>query len=624
MSANGIFARALAVLALAGVLGFTMAASPASPSTLVAIKSEAELQERIATLKAARDARYAAQEAEFERRRQAIAAGTEKPVPAYGHPMPTPTLVKGPGWDSNFGSPYDGASAEPNSGEQYPLGFAKRVGDFLVVLRRGRLFSIRVDDKAMQAVSSVEALGPGLGGANTSFGGMLVSGNTIVVISDDFPRSGTEIGRFRLSKDGHIQYRDTWELYHDTSLANYSAGIFGNTLVFTGSLDLLSTGDGGGPLPAFRRLDAAAKTPYQRIVPAERIYMAANVEPVDSTLHTITRCEILEDSLDCHSTSVLGPEEAYLYVSPSAAYAWMLASDKVNASVARIPADGSAPTSLRVQGDPMAELFFLEKDGHLNVRVGAEDKGLNMWAPGREGYSTALFRVPVSEFGGADASARPDEFRLLPGPADDSLTQNLYVGNWLVYGGGEDASETYALRIDRRDPPTRLRPTQAVDRIVPMGSDALLVGQSGWDLYFSGVRLDDTPKVASELVISGADVNTSWFRPFYQRLGDREGLLAFAIPENDSASVQFVHNTNQRLSVAGKLETKAKPEAGWMDDDCVAVCYAWYSDSRPIFLGDRVYSLLGYELLEGRLENGRIHETRRVDIRPPATTDSGK
>jgi hypothetical protein len=44
----------------------------------------------------------------------------------------------------------------------------------------------------------------------------------------------------------------------------------------------------------------------------------------------------------------------------------------------------------------------------------------------------------------------------------------------------------------------------------------------------------------------------------------------------------------------------------------------WYGNARPIFLRPRTFALLGYELVEGELERGRIREVGRVNFAPPA------
>jgi len=47
----------------------------------------------------------------------------------------------------------------------------------------------------------------------------------------------------------------------------------------------------------------------------------------------------------------------------------------------------------------------------------------------------------------------------------------------------------------------------------------------------------------------------------------------------------------------------------------------WYGNARPLFVGERIFALLGYELVEGRLELGRIHELCRNSyaVRVPQT-----
>jgi hypothetical protein len=44
----------------------------------------------------------------------------------------------------------------------------------------------------------------------------------------------------------------------------------------------------------------------------------------------------------------------------------------------------------------------------------------------------------------------------------------------------------------------------------------------------------------------------------------------------------------------------------------------WYGNARPIFIGERVYALMGYELVEGRVQNDELIELRRVNYAPGA------
>ena len=68
-----------------------------------------------------------------------------------------------------------------------------------------------------------------------------------------------------------------------------------------------------------------------------------------------------------------------------------------------------------------------------------------------------------------------------------------------------------------------------------------------------------------------------------------------------------------------------------------ASCVDWYGNARPIFLGDRVLALMGYEIVEGRLQAGgwrfdepsgapseQLVERRRISFAPNAVWKEGR
>ncbi|MGZ8359789.1 MAG: hypothetical protein ACXWUX_04650, partial [Allosphingosinicella sp.] len=78
---------------------------------------------------------------------------------------------------------------------------------------------------------------------------------------------------------------------------------------------------------------------------------------------------------------------------------------------------------------------------------------------------------------------------------------------------------------------------------------------------------------------------------------------------------------NRRFAHAGELSAEVR---GVTDDGCQASCVDWYGNARPIFLGDRTFALLGYELVEGLREGRTIRERRRVNFAPSATQAEGR
>ena len=105
--------------------------------------------------------------------------------------------------------------------------------------------------------------------------------------------------------------------------------------------------------------------------------------------------------------------------------------------------------------------------------------------------------------------------------------------------------------------------------------------------------------------------------------GDGSGLLGLPVarflqrqnqPQGNSAGMLFLNRRAGKLSEAGSLNggTSAGSNA---DDGCQASCADWYGNARPIFLGDRILALLGYEMVEGaaadgQRERGRPHVVR--------------
>jgi hypothetical protein len=61
----------------------------------------------------------------------------------------------------------------------------------------------------------------------------------------------------------------------------------------------------------------------------------------------------------------------------------------------------------------------------------------------------------------------------------------------------------------------------------------------------------------------------------------------------------------------------ARQNAQDTDYRCEVSCVDWYGNTRALFIGSRVFGLSGTELIEGALANGRMRETRRLNLSSP-------
>ena len=105
---------------------------------------------------------------------------------------------------------------------------------------------------------------------------------------------------------------------------------------------------------------------------------------------------------------------------------------------------------------------------------------------------------------------------------------------------------------------------------------------------------------------------------FYKPDGPDSGTLGLPISVpgrpgyrhlfDESAAILFLRNEALHFQEVGELA--ARPERA-ANDACRASCVDWYGNARPLFVRGRVFALLGYEIVEGTLDDGRMHELRR-------------
>jgi hypothetical protein len=502
-------------------------------------------------------------------------------------------------------------------------GIVKQHGDYLVILRRGRLFTVAVNDKQLRPVSHADAYGAGVDPRGAWYDEMLMLGNTIAVIGYSYARGGTEIGLFEISAAGELKYKSTWHLRSNDyySSRNYASRLIGSKLVFYTPLYLNPWG--GLPeasFPALRKWrPGATLAEFRRIAPATRIYRSD--EPLDPmrgvALHSVTVCDLARGEMSCESSSVLGQPGRVFYVSPGSVYVW-----NVNAGIFRIPLDGSAPSMLKASGSPIDQFSFLEgDDGHLNVLLRSHGRGDGMWGAEARPGDLALFRVPLASFSDGRDSAPAWSYSALP-RVDGYSLQSRYVGNYLLYGAGryrqQSAGRVYAVDYARGAQAYEVPLAHGVDRIEAMGANAVAVGSDGKDLHFTSLRLARYPVASGSYVRSNAAQGESRSHGFFYKAEDaHDGLVGLPILGGKrSASLLYLKNQSLTLSELGTLDA----QAGSANDQCRASCVDWYGNARPLFLRGRVFALMGYEIVEGRLQGGRIVEANRVNF-GPATLD---
>jgi hypothetical protein len=521
-------------------------------------------------------------------------------------------------------------------------GIVKLHGNHLVALRRGRLFTVRIGDNQLRAVSAVDAFAPDIDPRHTWYDEMLVSEDTVVVVGYSYERGGTEIGLFNIDESGNLSYHSTHHLRSNDyySSRNYASRLIGNKLIYYTPLYLYPNAtDPFQGFPAVRKWHKGA-TPaeFRRIVSATRVYRPARefVPSYGLTLHTVTTCDLSND-FRCEATSVLGPAGRVFYVSPQAVYVWVTdfnrrgEKQKLESMVYRMPLDGSEPSAMGVSGSPVDQFSFYEsEDNHLNVLVRSDSVGEGMWGSEVAAGDVALMRVPLFTFSDGSRNVPSWNYRKLVKPEGYTF-QNRFIGDYLLYGTGSgwhgpEAPKHANLHVVRwaGGGAFEFSLPHGVDRIEAMRADAVVIGTDGKNLHFSAMRLDGNPELSFRYTRENAsqgELRSHGF--FYKSDGPTSGMLGLPISTpgrpgyrhlfDSSASILFLKNDSTRFQEIGTLASQ--PERA-VNDACRASCVDWYGNARPLFVRGRVFALLGYEIVEGAISDGRMVEVKRVSYAP--------
>jgi hypothetical protein len=535
-------------------------------------------------------------------------------------------------------------------------GIVKVHGRHLVVLRRGRLFTVSLGDKSMRAIDSINAFAPGLNGNQAWYDEMLISGNRIIVIGYSYARTGTEINRFRINADGKLSYEDTHHLRSNDyySSTNYASRLIGSRLIFYTPLEIntyaIDRGDEFlGGLPAMRKWDGNDQKKFDRVISATKIYAPAPIrndrDASIDVLHSITSCDLAAPALKCDATAVLGSWSSTFYVSGRAVYIWSEKSlggrDRNQRSLLyRMPLNGARPGAVQVWGGPIDQFSFREerKANALHVVVRAESKGNWMWRSMVSDGDAALLRLPLSEFGDGSRIARKRQYRPLVVKSADSYSfNNRFVGDYLIYSAGRYAADeqkqyVYAVPLNGAEH-FRVAAPHGVDRIEVMGDDAVVIGNDEKArLGFSAIELrDDLAERGDTYFLDSAREGEErshafFYSPDPDSRGGVSGTLGLPVTRDlrdsrfarllgNGSAITFLRRNNRRFSPAGDLEARVENAR---DDACEASCVDWYGNARPIFLAGRVFALMGYELVEGQMDDGKIKEVGRLDFTPIA------
>jgi len=529
---------------------------------------------------------------------------------------------------------------------------AKVFGRFLVILRRGRLFSFDLGlggqrERTMWLIGFVNLYGAAGSTEVRRLYKLMVRGDQIVVIGYDISARDVEIQLLHIAGDGVVSRTARHQLRVNCAYGGCNARLAGDKLVILASSPLNATAtDWSAGLPAIRRLFPASKAEdSQSLVTPRDVFAFPNDSLVGSTpfLNSVTVCDVTSPAFSCAARVIIGPRKDDFHVSPTAAYIWAHGGDHPDVvrpnegavTLFRVPLSGHAPQAVRLNGGPFNALSLTE-DAHGTLRLfasGDSRYGPRTQVAGGTREVAALLTLQSTDFGDGTRDAPASAHRTLP--LDEGVeVRSQFIGPWLFYAVGGDyfrhASPTTTLFAVRTDSGLlrRIKLPYYVERIAPVDSDAIVIASAASDsLYFLRIDPSSTsPRRGHFMIANPSRQEYEGEKLFYCRCGSDRGLLAIpgsGYPRSDSThwvegstKVVFVRASSRGLMRVGSLAiTPGTPEqdslevqSGWFDD--------WYGNARGIFVGERIFALIGYELIEARMMDGRLVERQRIGFMP--------
>ncbi len=508
----------------------------------------------------------------------------------------------------------------------------KAAGDYLLVLRRGRVFSMRLEDGRVVPISQVDAFAPGGEQGAGWYDEMLVHGSTILVLGYSYSHSATELGLFDLGPMGNLAHRATYFVRSSDyySSRDFATRLVGDELVLYTPVPVANE-RGGEVVPGNVTVSHFQRGELPPLIQASNVYTPIQDEA--STLHTIVRCRISDPAMPCTARAVIAPYGRSFYVGRDAVY--LHASDvtsdgeQTTGVVYRMPLGDEAPTAVRVRGAPVDALSYHE-DGerlHLFLRGGAT--GSAMWDAERAMGDATLTQIPLETFSAFAPDVAENAYTRLPQIAGYD-SHSRFVGEHLLFGSNDQAYGKHYEPLRRAIDPAvyvvstrdrsiaRVPLEHGVSRIEAATGGAVVVGSSGDTLTMSSVALGGEPHRVASLTRGHSAEGDSRTHGFFfkPREDGRGGVFGLPIVSHDGAQIAFVDVEDLAMRELGAVSAHNRNE----QDGCIASCTDWYGDARPIFYRGRVFGLLGYELVEAGREGDRMVERGRTSFAPRIQT----
>ena len=527
-------------------------------------------------------------------------------------------------------------------------GIVKKLGNYLLVLRNGTLYSIALREGGRDSLQVVDMLlaAEDDSGRGVWYDEILALDGRIVLLGYG---GGTQLIGFSIDDSGRLHRRWHYTLNGNDYFSdnNYGMRLLGDRLIFQQTLSIDSSADIAWP--EWRR----GNEPLQLARPLLENYQILFPGLMSDTpdLHLLLSCSLplLEQGdFACDAAGVLSDSSSELYVTESTAYlalsgwndelylepdfvSWGFSS-RLNDSqlqthrqtwLARFDLiNFGTPELARVQGELRSQFWLKELDGDLHVLSNTgygEDANVLLHRVGRQDFThTGQSLI-------APRTTMPGEVH---GPA--RLTSKAA---YVVQAANNDdvmsvtSSVSMSILDLHQDGITQLELEFEPDRLETIQEHLLVTGHTNNQLKFVLLQDQAKPYLLDQLALYG--FQQSEHRSHAFNFGQpATGRTVFGLPvitqaaaNNDTSDyidrvsdLLLIDMSENRLQMLGLVDmaSHAKPEP-----KCELSCFDWYGNARLFFVGERIFALSADQLVELRLVSNAVQKVAQIRLTAP-------
>jgi hypothetical protein len=529
----------------------------------------------------------------------------------------------------------------------------KQFKNLLVILRKGRLYSINIgsiDSKELLKIDEINAFSPDWVN-DAYFDEILIDEGIVLVLGYNYDLKSSEIIRFEISEDGYFKYKDNYLIkssdYYDNE--NYASRLFNHQYISYIPIQLDTNRSLYDQLPTLAKIPDGfvgnvKSLEWNNIVDIDDIYY-----PIQSvlypTLHSYITCPLDKEVLYCNAVGIIGSDSNFSYNNGENVYLWMSAWDSralfnddiditntlydykteyrevnekfknvdalYNPLVYRISLKDLSVEAIQVTGMPVSQFSFHHFEGDLYMySVVDEDTGNLLKMP------DYLFNKQAS-----NSSINLRTIENIPGISSNER----FIDKQLFLGSFEWEYEDFPLLTMINIKSGKLEKFElghSSNRIEAFNNNALIIGETSESNLGITIINTNYNKIKQTYLLDRLEGENRSHAFNFNHIDDflLAGLTTqpknkaefegsdYYWDDNISSDITFIGGNNDNIEYIGELLSENKPSKG-----CKFSCDDWYGNSRPIFIGERIFALSGDELIEGGLLDGEIIEVTRIN-----------